>query len=439
MQSNSLLGALLDEAGMSQSGLASRVNQAAAARGKQTTYDHTSVIRWLRGQRPRGIVPELIGEVLAVRLGRGLSPDEIGMGAATHNAASTPLPLFIARSTASWRSDGENHGAPMLTGLSAVGPIWEWEAPPGDSDVTRSGTVRVGPSDVATLRGARTHYEQMYRKAGGVAARGRVLSYLTREVAPLLRAGYSDATGRELYRAVGALVAVAGICAYDSDAQRPAQAHFHQALRLAKASGDRAFGGYVIALLVNQSLFMREYQQAVAFAEAALRTAGRVISPALATDLYAMQAKAYAGLGDAIPARRCMRLAEARAGQIRPDEEPAETTYVQQGLVEACVGEALTRLGDLSSATEYAAEAARAPAHPRGRANRLASLAQVQALGGDPDAAALTAIQMLDVTSGMESGRLRGRLRILRSTLTDRGAAAADAVEAIEHNLRVPW
>ncbi|MFD6335289.1 transcriptional regulator [Streptomyces niveus] len=424
---------------MTRLGLANRVNQASASHGRQTKYDHASVVRWLSGQRPRGIVPEVIGEVLAERLGRALSLDELGMGAAIHNATSTPLTLFIDRSTASWRTDEANHSTPMLTGLTAVGPIWEWEAPPGDSDVTRSGTVRLGPSDVATLRGARTHYEQMYRKAGGVAARGRVLSYLTREVAPMLKAGYSDAIGRELYRAAGALVAVAGICAYDSDAQSSAQAHFHQALRLAKASGDRAFGGYVIALLVNQSLFMREYQQAVAFAEAALRTAGRVVSPALATDLYAMQAKAYAGLGDAVHARRCMHQAETRAGQIRPDEEPAETTYVQQGLVEACVGEALTRLGDLSSAKEYAAEAARAPAHPRGRANRLASLAQVQALGGDPDGAARTAMQMLDVTSGMESGRLRGRLRILRSALTDRGRAASDAVEAIDHNLRVPW
>ncbi|WP_405676936.1 transcriptional regulator [Streptomyces sp. NBC_01511] len=438
MESNPLLDALLDEAGMSRSGLAHRVNQAGAPRGKTTTYDHSSVIRWLRGQRPRGIVPELIRQVFSEHLGRAVSLDDIGMGADAQ-PASTPLPLFIERSTAAWRTDRDRHGTPVLTGLPAVGPIWEWEAPPGDADVSRSGTVHVGLSDVAVLRGARTHYEQMYRKAGGVATRERVLGYLTREAAPMLRGAYTDSTGRELCRAAGGIVAVAGICAYDSDAQGLAQRNFHQAIRLAKASGDRAFGGYVIALLVNQSLFLREYRQAVAFAEAALRTAGQVISPALATDLYAMQAKAYAGLGDSGSAHRCMRLAESRAGQIRPIEEPAETAYVQQGLVEACVGEALTQLGDLATATEYAAEAARAPAHPRGRANRLASLATAQALGGDAEAAASTAMDMLDVATGMESERLRDRLRSLRFTLAGRGRAGADAVEAIDDNLSVSW
>ena len=68
-------------------------------------------------------------------------------------------------------------------------------------------------------------------------------------------------------------VAIAGICAYDSNAQGLAQRYFHQALRLAKASGDRGLGAYVIALLVNQSLFMRDYRQAVAFAHPEHETA----------------------------------------------------------------------------------------------------------------------------------------------------------------------
>lgn len=123
---------------------------------------------------------------------------------------------------------------------------------------------------------------------------------------------------QELHRAVGGLVAIAGICAYDSDAQGLAQRYFHQALRLAKASGDRAFGGYVIALLVNQSLFLGEHRQAVAFAEAGLRTAGTAISHALACDLHAMQAKAYGRMGDQAGAHRCLALAEAAAWPHSP-------------------------------------------------------------------------------------------------------------------------
>lgn len=123
------------------------------------------------------------------------------------------------------------------------------------------------------LRSARDHYEQMYRKTGGIATRSRIVRFLNAEAAPLLRGGHSDALGRSLHRATAGLVAVAGICAYDSDAHGLAQRYFHQALRLAKSSGDRGLGGYVIALLVTQSLFLGDHRRSIAFAEAALRAA----------------------------------------------------------------------------------------------------------------------------------------------------------------------
>jgi hypothetical protein len=35
----------------------------------------------------------------------------------------------------------------------------------------------------------------------------------------VVKGAYDDANGRELYRAVGGLTALAGICAYDADVQ----------------------------------------------------------------------------------------------------------------------------------------------------------------------------------------------------------------------------
>ncbi|MFI1830657.1 transcriptional regulator [Streptomyces sp. NPDC020412] len=428
---------------MSRLGLAARVNKALRARGKQASYDHSSVIRWLKGQRPRGQVPDVICEIVGARVGRTLTLDDIGMGKASATPASTPLGGFIERSTAMWRGDAQHRRdvqeAPVITGLPAVGPVWEWENPPEDTDVSRAGTIRVGLGDVGTLRTARTHYEQMYRKAGGVATRSRVLAFLNSETAPLLRGSYSDATGRELHRATGGLVAVAGICAYDSDAQGLAQRYFHQALRLAKASGDRAFGGYVIALLVNQSLFLSDYRQAVAFAEAGLRTAGSAVSHALACDLYAMQAKAYSRMGDQPSAHRAMTLAERAAGLIRREVEPAETSYVQAGLLETNLADALMRLGDMRAAQTYAAEAVAVQTHERGRIHRLATLADCQIRACEPERAADTATTMLDGMEGVESRRLRDRLLKLRRTLADvRSYATADVVARIDDTLRIP-
>lgn len=357
-------------------------------------------------------------------------------------AAST-LTGFVERATALWRSDEQQRphilASAAVTGTTAVMPVWEWENPPEDTDVSRAGTTRVSPADIAMLRAARSHYELMYRRAGGIATRSRIVGFLNAETAPLLRGGYSDALGRRLHRATGGLVAVAGICAYDSDAHGLAQRYFHQALRLAKASGDRGLGGYVIALLVNQSLFLAEYRQSVAFAEAALRAAGRDITPALAADLYAMQAKAYAHLGDGHNALECIRRAESEAGRIRPGHEPDETGYVEPGLVNVQVAEALLRLGDLPGAREHAAAAVRTPAHDRGRVHRLAILTHIELRQGEADRAAGTAAEMAERVRGMESQRLRDRLRAVREDLIASGCADAErAAELIEGALRVP-
>ncbi|WP_394425542.1 transcriptional regulator [Streptomyces sp. SGAir0957] len=443
MEPNTLLDALLAEAGMSRKGLAAYINAAAAARGRTMKYDHSSVIRWLKGERPRGVVPDLIAEILGRRLGRTVTLDDLGMGAQNAQPVSAPLDGFLGKATALWRGDHQHREdlqtAPVITGLPAVGPVWEWENPPEDRDVSSRGAIQVGLPDVEQLRTARSHYEQMYRKAGGVATRGRVLRFLVQDTAPLMRGTYTDRTGRELHRAVGGLVAVAGICAYDSNAQGLAQRYYHQALRLAKASGDRAFGGYVIALLVNHSLFLGEHRQAVAFAEAGLRAAGHAISPALACDLNAMQAKAFSRMGDHAGARQAMRQAELAAGLIRPDEEPAETGYVQPGLLENALADTLMRLGDTGPAQRYAAEAVEIQAHARGRVHRLATLADCELRAGAVDLAGGTAERMLDTVQGMESHRLYDRLAgVRRSLAATRSTSVRDVVARIDDTLRIP-
>lgn len=445
MQPNTLLDAVLAEAGMSHAGLAAHVNAAGRARGLRLRYEHTAVARWLKGQRPRGQVPDLICEVLTARLRRPVTLDDIGLGVSGEPAGAHTGSLtgFVERATALWRCDEQQRpgvrAVPAVTGTPAVMPVWEWENPPEDADVSREGRHRVTDADIALLRAARTHYEQMYRKTGGVATRGRVVGFLNAEAAPLLRGGYTDATGRLLHRATAALVAIAGICAYDSDAHGLAQRYFHQALRLAKASGDRALGAYVIALLVNQSLFLREHRQAIAFAEAALRAAGADLTPALASDLHAMQAKAYARLGDGTNARVCIRRAEDAAARIRRGSEPEETGYVQPGLIDVQVAEALLSLGDLRAAGEHAAAAVDRPAHDRGRVHRLALLSTIELRRGNADTAVATAVRMAEQARGMESRRVRDRLRTVREQLVRSGCAGtAEAAELIDGALRVP-
>jgi hypothetical protein len=447
MEPNRQLEAWLDQSGMSRAGLAARINRLGDTSEVTLRYDHTAVARWLKGQRPRGRVPEYICDILGRQLGRTLTLDDIGMASrsappASADPAGGGLNRFLERSAVLWHSDrlhGEPPGPALLTGGAAVAPVWEWENPPEDLDVSHTGRSRVTPGHVEVLRAAREHYEHLYRHAGGVATRPRVVAFLTAEVAPLMRGTYDDATGRALCRAAGSLAAVSGICAYDADAQGLAQRYFHQALRLAKASGDRLFGGYVVSLLVNQALFLGDDRRSLACAEAVLRATGPHASPALATDLFAMQATAYARLGDRRSAHRCMRLAEAYGTRIRPAEEPAETGYVQPGLLQVRLAEALLELGEVEAAGRYAREAVCAPAHVRGRVNRLATLSDAEMRGGEADRAAATAVEMVGCARGIESQRLRGRMRRVRDRLAGQHAvAAAEAASRIDAALRVP-
>lgn len=438
---NTLLDALLDEAGMSRAGLANRINHLGVQTGKSYTYDHTSVGRWLAGQRPRGDVPALLCRALSAAVGRTLSLDDVGLGRATAPApGAVGLEQFVNRAPALWRSDRPGQPpTPVSSGLNAIAPVWEWENPPEDSDVSRRGSARVGMEEVEYIRLARNRYELMYRRAGGVATRGRVVFFLNEYAAPVLRGSYSDAVGRQLHRAVGGLVSIAGICAYDADAQGFAQSYFHQALRLAKASGDRAFGAYVIGLMTNQAMFLRDYHRALAFAEAALRTAGADISPALAADLNAMKAKAFGRIRQQAPAHEAMGMAERAAGRIGERDEPPETGYVQPGLVDTQLAETLLSLGDLAAANTYAQQAGDLATHPRGQVNRLVTVARVAVAQRDVDRAAEAAHAMLDIAQGMESARLNSRFRVIAEMLRAQDAISARAVVGqLDASLSVP-
>src|SRR5215471_1051629 len=104
---------LITEAGFSHKGLARRVNDLGRSRGiTGLAYDHSSVIRWLRGEHPRDPVPKLIADVFSLGLGRKVTCNDLGF---PDTAALPDLGLRFARSwrdtietiTALWRSDLE--------------------------------------------------------------------------------------------------------------------------------------------------------------------------------------------------------------------------------------------------------------------------------------------------------------------------------------------
>lgn len=295
-------------------------------------------------------------------------------------------------------------------------------------DGSDEGLLAVGAADVQLLLDARNHYELMYRRAGGLVTRPRLVGFLKKQTTPLLSDSNSPRTQRQLHRGAAALVALAGICAYDAEHHGLALRDFQQALRLARSSRDTGFGGYVLGLMINQALALGDLRGAVRLAEVAIRSAGRDMSPALVADVRGMQAQAYAQLGDARATRVAMDQAEVAASRILPGQGPAEANYVQPGLVESRLTEALLSLGDLGPAQRYAHQMLQGDVHPRGRVNRLATTATLALRSGDADRAAALAIEMIERAQGIESRRLYGRFRNVRRALADSDASLTTEV-----------
>jgi hypothetical protein len=380
-----------------------------------------------------------------MRLGRTVTLTDAGFDRAAPQADGS-LTKAVDAATALWRSDHKQAAAlrraEPMEGPSAIVPVFEWENPPDDLDVARHTGRKISPEQVRALRAARIRYERMYREVGGVPVRPRIVEFLAEHAAPIVKGAYDDATGRELYRAAGGLTALAGICAYDADLQGVAQRYFFHALRMAKASGDRGFGGYVVALLANQALYRGLNRQVIQYTETALRGARKHLTPALITDLSTLQAKAYARMGDRSGCHASMIRAEEMSGRIRLSEEPPETSYVQAGLVETQHADALRTLGDLGAARSYAQQAVDASghSHTRGRVHRLATLATILAEQGDADTAASVAGQMLDQAAGMESCRIEERILKVRDAVTAAGdgRAAKELAERVRDVMAAP-
>ena len=81
---NPQLKALMEEAGMSNKGLAARIRQLSAQHGDAPPArpDHNRVRRWIRdGEVPRERTQRLAAEVLSARLGRRIRPRDLGFSA----------------------------------------------------------------------------------------------------------------------------------------------------------------------------------------------------------------------------------------------------------------------------------------------------------------------------------------------------------------------
>ena len=93
-----------------------------------------------------------------------------------------------------------------------------------------------------------------------------------------------------------------------------------QALRLAKAAGDRALGAHILADMSMQAHHLGHHVEALAFADAGVRTATDCGSPSTAARCHALRARAHALAGDEAGSDAAMGAAERSLERAHTNE-----------------------------------------------------------------------------------------------------------------------
>ncbi|WP_431044812.1 regulator [Streptomyces sp. P1-3] len=388
---NRQLAALIAEAGFSNAGLARRVDQLGLEHGLDLRYDKTSVTRWLRGQQPRGTTPALIAEVFTRRLGRRLSAQDLGLDAcapvyAGLEFAATPEEAVDIVSGL-WRKDSGNHVELRKIAFTPAGlvvPSRDWLIGRPDDRVARGEPVlpppgrvpaqgrpvvprqrqitadrgpghRVSMGDIAALRSVGELFRTLDHAYGGGHARQALVRYLEHEGEPMLRGTYGEATGRRLFAAVADLTRLAGWTSYDIAAHGLAQRYFVQALRLAQAAGDRAYGSYVLVTMSRQAVYLGHGREAVQLARVAQQGVGSGAPPVVQSLLHAVEARGHAVLGDVRACSASLARAERALETARPgDEVPHWARFFDEAQLADEFGHSYRDLQQYRSAAQHA-------------------------------------------------------------------------------------
>ncbi|MFJ3702344.1 MULTISPECIES: sporulation protein [unclassified Streptomyces] len=470
---NEKLGTVLALAGISNAGLARRVNDLGAQRGLTLRYDKTSVARWVaKGMVPQGAAPHLIAAAIGAKLGRPVPLHEIGL------ADADPAPEVglafprdvgeaVRSATDLYRLDlaGRRGGGGIwqsLAGSFAVSayatPASRWLITPADPSVARApaaaqasilgpegapgaqipvqpgpdtaggadGTLlRVGHSDVTKLREAAQDARRWDSKYGGGDWRSSMVPECLRvDAAPLLLGSYSDEVGRALFGASAELTRLAGWMAFDTGQQEAAQRYYIQALRLARAAADVPLGGYVLASMSLQATYRGFADEGVDLAQAAVERNRGLATARTMSFFRLVEARAHAKAGDAPAAGAALRAAESWLERSRTgDSDPAWLGFYSYDRFAADAAECYRDLKAPRQVRRFTEQALSKPTDEfvRSHGLRLVVSAVAELESGNLDAACAAGTRAVEVAGRISSARTTEYVRDLLHRLEPYG------------------
>lgn len=443
-RSNGRLGSWFVRSAWSKGELARQVNRKAREMGAHHISTDTSrVRRWLDGEQPREPIPRILSELFSERFGTVVTIEDLGLRAAHQSPSVSGVdlpwagPQTVALLSEFSRSDLMlarrgflGSSLALAAGPALVEPMQRWlvPGPAGEAEKpappAEQRPSRLSKPELELLESTTAMFRLWDAQCGGGLRRKAVVGQL-HEVTDLLQEPQPEATSRRLFTCAAELAELAGWMSYDVGLQPNAQKYFVLALHAAKEAGDKPLGSYILSSMSRQMIHLGRPDDALELVHLAQYGSRECATPRTQAMLYAMEARAYANMGQPSKCKRAARMAEetfadaGTDGEREPDwirffseaELNAENAHSYRDLAYVA-GRSPTYASLAEPVMERAVELfAKDDDHQRSYALNLIGMATVHLLKKEPEQSAALGRQALDVACKVRSERVNTRLR----------------------------
>ncbi|MEV0907544.1 transcriptional repressor NsdA [Streptomyces hokutonensis] len=442
---NELLGSWFVRSGWSKGELARQVNRRARQLGaNHISTDTSRVRRWLDGENPREPIPRILSELFSERFGCVVSVEDLGLRTARQAPSVSGVDLpWTAPQTVALLSEFSRSdlmlarrgflgtSLALSAGPSLIEPMQRWLVPgpsalPPEPEPAGSArhVGRLSKPELELLESTTAMFRKWDAQCGGGLRRKAVVGQL-HEVTDLLQEPQPEATARKLFKVAGELAELAGWMSYDVGLQPTAQKYFVLALHAAKEAGDKPLGSYVLSSMSRQMIHLGRPDDALELIHLAQYGSRDCASPRTLSMLYAMEARAYANMGQPGKCKRAVRMAEDTFADVHDWDDP-DPDWIRFFSEAELYGENSHSYRDLAyvagRSPAYASLAepvmqravdlfAKDDDHKRSYALNLIGMATVHLLQREPEQSAVLAAEAMTVAKKVRSERVNTRIR----------------------------
>ncbi|MEV7615199.1 hypothetical protein [Streptomyces sp. NPDC089799] len=455
--------------GWSKGELARQVNRRARQMGAHHISTDTSrVRRWLDGEQPREPVPRILSELFSERFGTVVAIEQLGLRTAhqTPSVSGVDLPWagpqtvellgeFSRSDLMLARRGFLGTSLALSAGPALIEPMQRWLVPvpagdPGPREAALPGprAPRLSDPELDLLEATTVMFRQWDAQCGGGLRRKAVVGQL-HEVTDLLQENHPGPVMKRLFKVAAELAELAGWMSYDIGLHPTAQKYFVLALHAAKEAGDKPLGSYILSGMSRQMIHLGRPEDALELIHLAQYGSRDCAGPRTQAMLYAMEARAYANMGQPSRCKRAVRMAEDTFGDVgfggEPEPEPDWIRFFSEAELNGenahsyrdlayVAGRSPTYASLAEPVMERAVELfAKDEEHQRSYALNLIGMATVHLLQREPEQATVLVDQALDVAKKVRSERVNTRLRKTVDTAAREYGDIAEVVRLTDH------